>query len=128
MARKNTNHAESSGFNNGGGNVHTQGVLDPSLDPLSPFYVHPGDGPSTVTVTPPLSSSNYQTWMRSMRRALITKNKFRLVDGSIPIPNEGDHNFYAWQRCNMLVHTWIMNYVSPSIAQNLIYIDNVVDV
>src|ERR1044072_3520330 len=132
MARKNNaNHGggEPSGINNGGNNdANLHGVLDPSLDPLSPFYVHPGDGPSTVTVTPPLTSSNYQTWMRSMRRALITKNKFRLVDGSIQIPNEGDPNFYAWQRCNNLVHTWIMNSISPAIAQNLVYIDNVVDV
>src|ERR1044072_6741441 len=128
MARKNTKQAGPSNFNNGGSDVHVQGVLDPSLDPLSPFYVHPGDGPSTVTVTPPLTSSNYQTLMRSMRRALITKNKFRLVDGSIQIPNEGDPNFYAWQRCNNLVHTWIMNSVSSAIAQNLVFIYNVADV
>src|ERR1044072_9676733 len=131
MARKNNaNHGgEPSGINNGGNNGRNfHGVLDPSLDPLSPFYVHPGDGPSTVSVTPQLTSSNYQTWMRSMRRALTSKNKFRLVDGSVQISDEGDPSFYAWQRCNTLVHTWIMNSVSSSIGEMLVYIENVVDI
>ncbi|XP_057452732.1 uncharacterized protein LOC130744575 [Lotus japonicus] len=121
MARKANNaHAESSGVNNG--------VLDPSLDPLSPYFVHPGDGPSTVSVTPKLMSSNYQTWMRSMRRALSSKNKFRFVDGRIPVPDADQPLYYAWDRCNNLVHTWIMNSVTSSIAQNLVYIENVIDV
>lgn len=121
MARKNNNgQPEASGSNNG--------VLDPSLDPLSPYFVHPGDGPSTVTVSPKLTSANFQTWTRSMRRALSAKNKFRFVDGSIPVP-ESDHPLYfAWERCNNLIHTWIMNSVSASIAQNLVYIENVLDI
>ncbi|XP_057444109.1 uncharacterized protein LOC130736285 [Lotus japonicus] len=42
---------------------------------------------------------------------------------------DADHPlFYAWDRCNNLVHTWIMNIVTSSIAQNLVYIENVIDV
>ncbi|XP_057456379.1 uncharacterized protein LOC130747451 [Lotus japonicus] len=121
MAKKNNNgQLEASGSNHG--------VLDPSLDPLSLYFVHPGDGPLTVSVSPKLTSANYQMWTRSMRRALSAKNKFRFVDGSIPVP-EADHPLYfAWERCNNLIHTWIMNSVSSSIAQNLVYIENVIDV
>ncbi|GAU41219.1 hypothetical protein TSUD_128950 [Trifolium subterraneum] len=44
--------------------------MEPSSDPSSPYYVHPGDGPSSVKVTPVLNGSNYHSWSRSMRRAL----------------------------------------------------------
>jgi hypothetical protein len=43
---------------------------EPQLDHSSPFYVHPGDGPSSVTVTPLLTGSNYHSWSLSMKRAL----------------------------------------------------------
>jgi len=54
-------------------------------------------------------------------------NKFKFVDGSIPIPDEDDLNCAAWERCNNLVHTWIINSNSPSIAQSVVFIENVVD-
>jgi hypothetical protein len=51
------------------------------------------------------------------------------VDGSIPIPDDDfDPSFRAWNRCNMLVHSWILNSVSESIAQSLIFMDNAIDV
>jgi len=38
--------------------------------------------------------------------------KFESVDGTIPpIPNNFDPTFHSWNRCNMLVHSWIMNSV-----------------
>jgi len=62
-----------------------------------------------------------------MRRALAMKNKFKFVDGSIHVPNEEYLNRVAWQRCNNLVHTWIINSISPSIAQSFVFIENVID-
>ncbi|MCI58573.1 receptor-like serine/threonine kinase, partial [Trifolium medium] len=60
--------------------------VDPVLDQMSSFYVHPSDGPTSVAVTPVLTGSNYHSWARSMRRALGGKMKFDFVDGSIPVP------------------------------------------
>jgi hypothetical protein len=52
-----------------------------------------------------------------MRRALGGKMKIEFVDGSIPVPlDDFDPSFRAWNRCNMLVHSWIMNSISDSIA------------
>jgi len=62
-----------------------------------------------------------------MRRALAMKNKFKFVDGSIPIPEEDDLLYAAWERCNNRVHTWIINSILPSIAQSVVFIENVVD-
>ncbi|GAU24572.1 hypothetical protein TSUD_149130 [Trifolium subterraneum] len=89
------------------------------MDHFSPFYVHPIDGPSSVTVTPLLTGSNYHSWSRSMRRALGAKMKLDFVDGSLPPPPDAfDPSFRTWNRCNQLVSSWILNSVSEAIAQS----------
>ncbi|GAU44958.1 hypothetical protein TSUD_28930 [Trifolium subterraneum] len=101
----------------------------PTMDHSSPFYVHPGDGPSSVTVTPLLTGSNYHSWSRSMRRALGAKMKLDFVDGSLPPPPDAfDPSFRARNRCNQLVSSWILNSVSESIAQSAIFMENPVDI
>ena len=63
-----------------------------------------------------------------MRHALGAKNKFEFVDGSIPIPGSFDPSYKAWSRCNMIIHSWIVNLVSQSIGQSIVFLENVVDV
>jgi hypothetical protein len=64
-----------------------------------------------------------------MRRALGGKMKYDFVDGSIPVPTDQfDPSFRAWTRCNMLVHSWIMNSVTESIGQSIVFIENAIDV
>lgn len=55
--------------------------------------------------------------------------KFEFVDGTIPpfFDNFGP-TIRVWNRCNMLVHFWIMNLVSPSIAQSIVFMENACDV
>ncbi|KAK2361432.1 putative mitochondrial protein [Trifolium repens] len=103
--------------------------VDPVLDNSSPYFVHPGDGPSSVTVTPLLTGSNYHSWSRSMKRALGAKMKLDFVDGTIPVPGDAfDPSFRAWNRCNQLVSSWILNSVSPSIAQSVVFLENAADI
>lgn len=78
------------------------------------------------TVTPLLTHSNYHIWARSMRRALGSKNKYKFVDGSIEVPNIADPSYIAWERCNLLVHSWVMNSVSDSIAQSIVFLENAI--
>nr|KYP51705.1 hypothetical protein KK1_026473 [Cajanus cajan] len=75
-----------------------------------------------------LNGSNYHVWARSMRCALGAKNKFEFVDGSIPIPSTFDPSYKSWNRCNMIIHSWIVNSVVKSIGQSIIFLENVVDV
>lgn len=56
------------------------------------------------------------------------KNKFDFVDGSIHVPTKFDPSFKAWNRCNMLVHSWIMNSVEESIAKSIVFLENAIDV
>nr|ABD32757.1 Integrase, catalytic region [Medicago truncatula] len=89
----------------------------------SPYYIHPSDGPSSLIITPKLNGSNYLAWHRSMQRALGAKNKLVFLDGSISVPDIDDLNRQAWERCNHLIHSWIVNSVTESIAQTIVFHD-----
>ncbi|KAK2427099.1 hypothetical protein QL285_025700 [Trifolium repens] len=102
-------------------------VQAPSTNTDSIFYVHPSEGPNSVLVAPPLTGSNYLAWSRSMRRALGAKNKLAFIDRATPIPDLLDLNRSAWERCNHLVHSWIINSVSESLAQTLVFHDFAID-
>jgi len=55
--------------------------------------------------------------------------KFEFVDGRIPpVFYSFDPAYHAWNCCNMLVHSWILNFVSPSIAQSIVFMQNACDV
>ncbi|XP_019415302.1 PREDICTED: uncharacterized protein LOC109326873 [Lupinus angustifolius] len=97
---------------------------DTSQDPRSPYYLHPGESPGAVLVSPPLNGTNYHSWSRAMRRALSSKNKFKFVNGVIKTPQETDAIFDAWERCNTMVISWITRSLSTQIAQSIVYIDN----
>jgi hypothetical protein len=74
---------------------------EPQLDATSPYYVHPSDGPSSVSVTPQLTGSNYHSWSRSMKRALGAKMKLDFIDGTLLVPADAfDPSLCAWNRCN----------------------------
>ena len=37
-------------------------------------------------------------------------------------------NRNAWERCNNLIHSWILNSVSPQIAQTIVFHESAIDV
>lgn len=83
--------------------------VDPCQNPSSPYYLHPGENPGMVLFSPPLNGSNYYSWSKGMRRALVSKNKLKFINGALPIPDETDSDFEAWDRCNSTVISWISN-------------------
>jgi hypothetical protein len=58
-----------------------------------------------------------------MTLALNSKNKLGFVNDSIKAPSEEtDPEGYAtWSRCNDMVHSWIVNALSPEISNSVIY-------
>jgi hypothetical protein len=95
-------------------------LTDPSQNP---YYVHPNESATAALVSPLLDGKNYHTWSRSMLKAVIMKNKLRFLDGSCPIPDDFDPTYEPWIRCNNLVLSWLMNSVTPTISQSLVYTD-----
>lgn len=94
-------------------------------DPSNPFRLDSGDNPAVVLVTDLLTSDNYPTWSRAMRRALRAKNKLGFVTGSISQPtNLEDPLLDLWERCNDMVVSWLHNSISLSIKTSVAFVDD----
>ena len=101
---------------------------DPSQNPSNPFYIHPSESPSSILVTPVLMGPNFQSWSRSVRMALVSKNKMDFLTGSIPIPSEADPLYPHWECCNTLLMSWLLNSLAPSIAQSVVFLEIAIDI
>ncbi|XP_075504350.1 uncharacterized protein LOC142541771 [Primulina tabacum] len=95
-------------------------AIDDSGSPF--FFLQNGDHPGLILVSHPLSGINYNTWNRAMSMALTAKNKLSFVDNSIQRPPLDDLLYGAWLRCNSMVISWILNFVTKEIADSLMYI------
>ncbi|XP_052735367.1 uncharacterized protein LOC128197453 [Vigna angularis] len=98
--------------------------LDQTNNPVSPYYLHPGENPGTSLISQVLNETNYTSWSRNMRRALLSKNKLKFIDGGITRPERSDSLFDSWERNNMMVLSWIIKTLSPQIAESVIYVEN----
>lgn len=58
---------------------------------------------------------------------LLVQNKLSMIDHSTPVPNDGI-NKSSCEWCNHILHSWMINYVYDSIAQTILYHDNVIEV
>ena len=61
--------------------------------------------------------------------ALTTKNKTSFINGSIPQPATTNDLLYgAWNRCNSMVNSWILNLVAKEIVASLLYISTTTEI
>ena len=110
------------------GQQHHPPVIRSEDHPASPYYLHPNENPALILVSAPLTGTNYHSWARSMRMALLCKNKLKFIDGSIIMPSNTDPLFAYWERCNTMVLSWLIRSVSNSIAQSVIWLDSAEEV
>ncbi|KAI9197646.1 hypothetical protein LWI28_002053 [Acer negundo] len=97
---------------------------DPARVNISnPYFTHHSDHPGLILISKSLNGDNYSTWKRAMTLALNSKNKLGFVNGSIKAPSEESNpeGYATWSRCNDMVHSWIVNTLSPEITDSVIY-------
>ncbi|XP_069155831.1 uncharacterized protein [Solanum lycopersicum] len=66
-------------------------------------------------------SGNYSVWSRSMRIAILGRNKLGLIDGKCRKDGFGPNLTDLWERCNAIVLSWIMNCVSKELLGGIVY-------
>ncbi|KAJ9672999.1 hypothetical protein PVL29_026323 [Vitis rotundifolia] len=125
MARRGSTTSSSNRFGTLDSTHSDQSQMD---DYESPYFLDNGDHPTVSLVSHHLTGGNYNTWNRVMSMALNAKNKLGFVDGIISCPCATDLLFGTWSLCNSMVISWILNVVSKEIADNLLYIDTIVEV
>ncbi|KAL5550612.1 hypothetical protein UlMin_000788 [Ulmus minor] len=96
-------------------------------DLSSSYYLINGDHPSLHLFSSHLIGNNYNSWNIAMNMALVAKNKFFCVDGSIVQPSIDDSAYALWSRCNSMVMSWILHSVSKDIAESIMYLNNASD-
>ncbi|XP_078160840.1 uncharacterized protein LOC144556253 [Carex rostrata] len=89
----------------------------------SPYYIHPSDNPGAILVSQTLTGDNYASWKRSMTVALGAKNKLSLVDGSLQKPSTPSDLVKAWERCNHMVFSWLINALSKDLRESVVFVD-----
>ncbi|KAA8535330.1 hypothetical protein F0562_030333 [Nyssa sinensis] len=94
----------------------------------SPYILHPSDSPSLILISGHLTGDNFSKWQRALRRALNAKNKLCFVDGTLKPPANTSPDHAQWRRTKDMVLTWILNTITPSLANSLDYHDDPRDV
>ncbi|GKE85151.1 putative LTR copia-type gag-polypeptide [Tanacetum coccineum] len=98
-----------------------------NLDDGNPLHIQTNDN-SNLALIPfkLLRTENYKIWASAMKLALHARNKFSFVDGSCLKGTYATSNVLSaqWDRCNAIVLTWLMNYVSQDVYMGLVYSDN----
>ncbi|WMV08840.1 hypothetical protein MTR67_002225 [Solanum verrucosum] len=101
----------------GGIQSSVQGGMQPNvIDYNHPLFLNPLDVSGAQIISFQLIGiENYSIWHRSMRVALLGRNKLGLIDGTCAkdkFPSELGNN---WERVNAVVLSWIMNYVAKEL-------------
>lgn len=92
------------------------------VQPGDPLYLHHNEQFWMMIVPEKLlGTENFAEWSRDMKIALLAKNKFGIVDGSVPRPNPNSSLFAHWQRCNAVVLGWLLSSLSPEIYKTFTY-------
>ena len=100
-------------------------------DISNPPFLHHAKSPGAMLVFEVLTGENYHTWARSMKKALIAKNKFGFVDGTITLSSpliKTPAAIDTWIRCDNMVGSWLNKAVSPQIRISITYRDTTLEI
>ncbi|PWA81857.1 hypothetical protein CTI12_AA183640 [Artemisia annua] len=89
----------------------------------NPIYLHPSDGPGSLTVQEKLiGAQNYRAWRRAIEIGISTKRKLGFIKGTVVRSNTDANLVELWDTCNNMVICWIMGSVSESIARSIMFV------
>ena len=98
-----------------------------AIEPRSPYYLHPSEGPSMMITAVIFDGKNYDLWERAVRTALKSKNKLAFIEGKLTRPkDENDEGFseaQAWDMVNFMLCSWLFNIIHPKLRLNVAYSD-----
>ncbi|KAE8668142.1 hypothetical protein F3Y22_tig00112344pilonHSYRG00066 [Hibiscus syriacus] len=87
-----------------------------------PLFLHASDAPGFLLVSHQLLGiENYGVWSRSMKIALLAKNKLGFVTGDCRREDFDESLHPQWERCNALVLSWILNTVSKELSAGIVF-------
>nr|XP_009798318.1 PREDICTED: uncharacterized protein LOC104244565 [Nicotiana sylvestris]XP_016460825.1 PREDICTED: uncharacterized protein LOC107784245 [Nicotiana tabacum] len=93
-----------------------------AIDYNHPLFLSPSDVSGIQIISFQLTGiENYSLRFRSMRMALLGRNKLVLVDGTFTKENFPENLWNHWERVNAIVLSWLMNSVSNGLLGSIMY-------
>lgn len=102
------------------------GVAEPTqIDNNDPLHLGNFDVPGAALIPIKLTGpENYGLWSRSMRLALLVKNKLGFVDGTCVKSSYKGNREAQWERCDAVILSWISATVAPELVTSIMYGSN----
>ncbi|XP_070009661.1 uncharacterized protein [Nicotiana sylvestris] len=107
-------------------------VADPSrvvemvIDQQHPLFLQPSNTPSSPLISIKLTGhENYAMWRSSMCISLLGKSKLAFVDGRYIKHKFSPALHDLWEKCNAIVLSWIMNFISNEELSGMVYATSV---
>ncbi|XP_055813147.1 uncharacterized protein LOC129882741 [Solanum dulcamara] len=96
-----------------------------TLEHNHPVYLHSSDilGASLIPIKLK-GLENYGLWSKSLRIALLVKNKLGFVDETYLKGSFKGELEAQWERCNAVVLSWISSTVAPELITTIVYASN----
>ncbi|XP_074265470.1 uncharacterized protein LOC141587905 [Silene latifolia] len=98
-----------------------QNEVNSALNVNDPYYIHNSEITGTKLMNNLFDGTGFGNWKRGMLIALSAKNKVGFIDRSIPQPVDNAPTANNWRRCNNIVFSWILNSLSPEIADSVLH-------
>ena len=93
--------------------VTVDNELPEKLSHNHPLFLSTADTSGVVLISIQLTGAeNYSVWSRSMRIAILGRNKLGLIDEKCSNDRFGPNQAHLWERCNAIILSWIMNCFS----------------
>ncbi|KAH6790644.1 Cation efflux family protein [Perilla frutescens var. frutescens] len=87
------------------------------------LYIAPSEHPGMCLTADSFDGRNFHIWCRAVKRGLISRNKLRIIDSSIPPPRADSVDYMQWLKVDYLVFNWISNSMNKEIARGFQHLD-----
>lgn len=96
--------------------------IDPHTNHNHPLHLQASNTPGVALIPMKLTGpENYGVWNRSMRLALLVKNKLRFVDGTCAKSSYKGNLAIRWERCDVVMLSWISAALAPELMTSIVY-------
>lgn len=93
-------------------------------DMQNPLFLHPSDGPLSISVTKLQGAGDYRGWKRSFEIQISSKRKLGFLNGTVTRSTTDETQGLQWDTCNDLVIAWIHGNVSDNIKRSILFINS----